>query len=349
MALLFMDSFDHYATADITEKWTAVEAAGQWTIAAAAGRRGSSALRVTSASWWIQKALPAGATTVVVGVAYKPPSLSTNLVLELSEATAAHVGLRVNTDGSVSVHRMLSGPFSTSNDVTLGTSAPGLVTAGVFTYIEIKATIHDTTGSVEVRLNGSTTPIINVTGVDTRNGGTGVVTLVYFTSYSGPSGNYDFDDLYLLDGTGSAPWNTFLGDCRVDARYPTAAGATTGWTPSAGSNWQNVDDAPPNDDTDYNSTSTLNALDTFVVQDAPVVGATIFGVQHCLNLKKMDAGTCTVAPVVRHAGVDNVGADISPGTSYAFGLLVQQTNPGTGAQWTEAGFNAAEFGYKKTA
>ena len=69
--------------------------------------------------------------------------------------------------------------------------------------------------------------------------------------------------------------------------------------------------------------------------------------QHCLSLKKTDAGVCTVAPVIRHSGVDYPGAAITPGTSYAYGLAIAATNPGTSAAWTEAGFNAAEFGYKR--
>jgi hypothetical protein len=84
------------------------------------------------------------------------------------------------------------------------------------------------------------------------------------------------------------------------------------------------------------------------VQDAPVAGAAIYGVQHCLNLKKMDAGTCTVAPVIRHSSTDYVGANLSPGTTYAYGLQIAATNPGTSAAWTETDFNNAEFGYKKT-
>jgi hypothetical protein len=66
-------------------------------------------------------------------------------------------------------------------------------------------------------------------------------------------------------------------------------------------------------------------------------------------MEKTDAGAATLAPVIRHAGVDYPGADLSPGTTYAYGLQIAQVNPGTGASWTEAHFNAAEFGIKRTA
>jgi hypothetical protein len=135
----------------------------------------------------------------------------------------------------------------------------------------------------------------------------------------------------------------------VDARFPTAAGATTGWTPSTGANWAAVDDAAPNDDTDYTSAAAAALTDTFVTQDAPVAGATIYGVQHCLAVKKSDAGFATIAPVIRHGTTNYPGADLAPGTTYAYALSIAATNPGTSAQWTEAGFNAAEFGYTRTA
>jgi hypothetical protein len=140
------------------------------------------------------------------------------------------------------------------------------------------------------------------------------------------------------------PLNDFFGRVRVDARVPTGAGATTGFTPLAGSNWQNVDDAAPDDDTTYSSATTV-VTDTFVVQDAPVAGATIFGVQHNLSMKKSDAGVCTVAPVIRHSGADNVGSNINPSTSY--GLAVNQTTQVHQLSGLKL-ISMHEFGYKRT-
>jgi hypothetical protein len=154
----------------------------------------------------------------------------------------------------------------------------------------------------------------------------------------------------VLDGSGAAPLNTFLGDCRVDARYPTAEGASSAWTPLSGTdNALMIDETAPDDDTTYNSTSTVGATDTHVVQDAPVPGAVLYGVQLCLSAKKSDAGACSLAPVVRHSGVDQVGTAFNPGTTYLYNVTPYGLNPGTGAAWTEAGFNAAEFGYRRTA
>jgi len=361
MALLFLDSFDHYATADLSQKWTSISSSGSGTVAigSAAGRRGSNSLRFGNAAstdsetFFVQKVVAAGDATAIAGCAVLVPNNTVGTLgmalAQFKDGATVQVTLRLVNDGRLAVVR---GP-NTGGSTVLGTSTAAIA-FGAFAYIEWKVLIHPSAGTVDVRVNGVS--VLSLTGQNTRNSAASQwSSLVLGVADSGPTTttftatSIDYDDLYVLDGTGAAPWNTFLGDVRVDVRLPTGAGATTGFTPSTGANWQNVDDATPNGDTDYNSASSSGLTDTFVVQDAPVTGAAILGVQQCLNMKKTDASTCTVAPVIRHVGVDNVGTSLAVGTTYAYGLAVAQTNPGTGAQWTEAGFNAAEFGYKRTA
>jgi len=346
--LLFMDSFDHYATADITEKWTSMNLA---TINATAGRRGTAGLRFSNAGASTQKGLPASGSTAVVGVAVKFASLGLAVrFVGIYDAAISrdHVYLQVGPDGAISAWRGGSSalPGGSGGAVLLGTSAAGLISAGVSAYVEVRVVIHDTAGAVTVRVNGA--EVLALVNVDTANGASTAWTLVWLGEFAASGTTVDYDDLYVLDGTGAAPWNGFLGDCRVDARYPTGAGAATGWTASAGANWAAVDETAPNDDTDYVAAAAAGVTDTYVTQDAPVVGAAIYGVQHVLSAKKTDSGAATIAPVIRHSGVDYVGANLSPGTAYGYLLQIAATNPGTAAAWTEAGFNAAEFGFTRT-
>ena len=352
MALLFMDSFDNYVTADLLEKWTTTAVGGSDTlgIQAAAGRRSSGGLRhahiTNSNAGSASKVLTASGATAIVGVALKMPTPAFYTgVLTIVQATSAQVSLRVNTDLTLSVYR---GAFNSGT--LLGTTVTPIV-ANVFAYLELKVLLSTTVGTIDLRVNGAS--VLALTSQNTQATGSATWTAVALGQHAagGSDANNhtkDFDDLYVLDGSGAAPWNDFLGDCRVDVCVPTGAGATTGWTPSAGANWQCVDDAAPNDDTDYTSAASAGLVDTFVVQDAPVAGAAIYGVQHCLSVKKTDAGIATIAPVIRHSGVDYVGADLFPATGYAYALAIAATNPGTGVAWTDAGFNAAEFGYKRT-
>lgn len=336
MALLFVDSFDHYATGDISEKWTSTS--GGQTIDAGQGRRGTAAIRFSmNAGQYFGKSVQATGSTAIVGFAYKPTAIPT-VFMAISDSIANKENIYVthNSDGTLSV-------FATAGQIQLGRTT-ATIPLNLYTYIEIKAVFHDTAGSVVVRFNGGV--VLTIPVADTANTTVAWNTVSFVSgAFGGP--NFYFDDLYICDGSGPAPRNDFLGDIRVDARVPTGAGTSTGWTPSAGANWQCVDDAVPNDDTDYTQSSTVGATDTFVVQDAPSVGATILGVQHCLSLKKADAGLSIVVPVVRVGGTVYEGTAVATGTSYAFGTQMMPTDPSTGASWTEVNFNAAEFGYRK--
>lgn len=350
MALLFMDSFDHYTTVDIIEKYTSASGTPTNTqISAGNGRHGSSAIwseftAANSTNPIVTKILSPTDATIIIGFALKPSAVN-NLypLFTVGDNASWHGGL-YGASGNVLEYKRGADYTGT----VLGTTSS--LSLGVFTFVEILVTIHDTAGVVTVKFNGTTA--LSLTGQDTKDLSLAGWTRFGLHSMVGAGGtgssNVYIDDLYVLDGSGSAPWNAFLGDVRVDSRNPTGSGATTGWTPSIGSNWQNVDDATPDDDTTYNIATSSGLTDTFVFQDAPVLGAVIYGVQHCINVKKSDAGASTIASVVRHSGTDNVGPNITPNTTYGYGLAINQTNPGTGVQWTESGFNAAEFGYKRT-
>lgn len=368
MALLLMDSFDHYAIADITEKWTQLSASPTITptINSSAGRHGSSAIRWSSAINGAGKTLrsvlnpaPSGATCVVgfafthtggfanlgSGIANDPNAINSSntgcpgIFYVLASGTT-QVYAVLNSSGTISVYRA-----STTTGVLLGTTSAAL-SAGVVTYIEISVLIDNSAGTVSVRFNGA--EVLALTSQDTLNTSATWTEIGIGHLCAGNTGiSWDYDDLYCLDGSGGAPWNARLGDSRVDAGLPTAAGTTTGWTPSAGANYQCVDETAPNDDTDYTSASTVGLTDTYVVPDAPSTGV-IQGVQVNIACKKMDAGSASVAPVVRIGSTDYVGTAQNPGTTYAYLRSVYATSPATATGWTVAEFNGAEFGYQKT-
>ena len=205
--------------------------------------------------------------------------------------------------------------------------------------------IHPSTGSVIVRVNEL--EVLNIPTANTAQ--TGAASRD--AAASGRSAGIRITTTGICStDPGAAPLQGFLGDCRVDARYPTAEGASSAWTPVSGTdNALMIDETAPDDDTTYVSTPTIGATDTHVVQDAPVAGALFYGAQLVISQKKTDSGTCAIAPVVRHGGTDYAGTATNPGTTYAYGVTPYGVNPGTSAAWTEAEFNAAEFGYRRTA
>jgi hypothetical protein len=341
MTLRFVDSFDHYATADLTKKWTST--LGTVEISAGNGRDGTACLRGSAApnatrTFYVQRTLAAQATWIV-GVAFKPSNDGIEHgIFTLLDGVTLHCDLRRNGDGTLKVTR---------NGTTLGTSV-ATISAGSWYYVELKATISDAAGVAVVRLNGA--EILNLSGVDTRNGGNAsanVIRLGTTSAWASLAVQADFDDLYICDAQGAAN-SDFLGDVRVEALLPSGAGNSAQWTPSAGANYACVDDTAPDGDTTYVASSTAGHKDTYALGDLVSTAGTIFGVQTNLVGRKDDAGSRTVRPVLRLSGTEATGATTGLSDSYLDILDIFETAPGGGA-WDMAGVNGAEAGVELVA
>lgn len=358
MALVFIDSFDHYTNADKLLKWTAtgshsiIGGSGTATITASAGRRGGQGLVLSGTNVdqiYLNKTLTTSGAGVVLGVAIKlaaaPPSNGTQGIFSIAASGTAQITVCINSDLTVSVRR------GSNTGTVLGTSGATSISVGSFFQMEFKCLLSTTVGTYDVKLNGGSS-ILSGSGANTAGSGGTTWNQLWLGDIAATTGNVNvgtrtYCDLYVSDQSGSAPYNDYLGDCRVDVTRPTGAGATTNFTPSTGSNYQNVDDAQANGDTDYNSSANAGDIDTFAWDDLPVVGGTILALQSCLYIRKEDAGAATVAPVVRRSGTNYVGTAVAPSTSYGIFTEVQTADPSTSAAWTESNFNGAEFGYKK--
>lgn len=341
MALLWFTSHD--STTTVTHLYINASMA----LSAGNGRRGTNSVRSTGNNG-VSRMVTPGDNTCVFGAAIRMSAIgvTASRVMTIGEfGSINHISIVVNAAGKIEVRR------GDAAGTLLGTSTSSMV-ANVYTYIEIKVLISDTVGTVELRINGSSTPEINLTSQDTRNAGTGTYNSVHI-GFGNNFGNLDADDIYVCDGTGSAPFNTFLGDCRVDAHLPSANGSNNGSTPSTGSDrYATIDETPPNSDTDYNSLAAVNDKDTVNLPALAAVGVgTLYAVQVLAFAKKADAGAATICPVLRHSGTDYDGASSTGmSTDYTYALQqIYQQNPGTSADWTESDFNALEAGYKRTA
>lgn len=370
MALLFMDSFDHYATADITEKWTqiVVMTSNQNNpVIGAFGRNSTQGIRMTKqgsgATYTgnpVGMTLQPGSNVFIGGCAFRVSAFNDlynasrfgegyyndPYLFWLFNVNDPLVAVKPNTDGTLGVFRVASNGTGT----LLGNTGIALQ-ANVWAYVEVKVTVHDSAGTVDIKING--TSALSLSGQNTRgsgstNGWTNVRMGEVQSYASVPV--FEFDDVVFMDNTGSFN-NDFLGDVTIGAIYPNGAGATTEWTPSAGSNYDCVNEALVNDDTDYNATSTVNAKDTYAFPSAPS-GADIRAVQIVTAQRKATEGPGRIKHIVRSGGTDyELTEQGIGGTLYSFLRSVVETDPGSGsplAAWTESGFNAAEFGIKKT-
>lgn len=335
MALLFIDGFDHYTT--LTQKWTGARANGA-DINAAAKRYGTQGLRV-GADGGYYRTFSSTPATVVVGAAFYLPSAA-------YQENSASFALWYFREGLSTIHVTVALTAAGRINITRGGTTSLATGSQVLDplrwyYVEAKAYIADASGTVEVRVDG----VVDATYTgDTRNGGSGYVDNVVIGNPV--NANYTYaDDVYMLDTTGATN-TTFLGDLRVEAIYPTGAGATTDWTPSTGANWQNVDEATPDSDTTYNSTAVASNFDTYAYGNLTPTSGTVHGLGWYGFVRKDDAGTRTVAPVYRTGGTDYEGAALAVSDSYAYLRELSETNPDTSSAWTISAVNGAEFGIK---
>lgn len=346
MALKYIDSFDHYQTAQLAAKWSTFFLGAN--IMPGLGRCGSQALQMGgSGIGGVEKGVAFAGNTAIMGFAY---NVNTQIFSEAlicwfacSSGSTHQVYLARALDGSLIVYRDDAG------GALLGASAPDIIRMGSYYFIEFKATIHASAGVVEVRVNGAT--VILLTGVNTISNQSGGIPLSGIGFFTGASYIGLVDDLYIVDDGGGAPWNTFLGDCRVEYLRPDGAGATQAWDLiGAASHWQAVDDnASPDDDASYIHTATVGLTDTETYKPTGLPTGSIYGLQANLYARKTDSGPRSIAPVLRHAGVDYVGGNQQPSFgNYQYLNQIYMLNPGTGVAWTIADVNALEAGVKVT-
>jgi len=262
--------------------------------------------------------------TVVIGAAINPVNGTFN-IFKLWETATPHITILIQAaTGYIVVQR---------GSTTIATSTLS-VTFASWSYIEAKVVIHDSTGSVIVHVNG--TEFINFSG-DTRNAATGVINKVNFGEGSGVS---LYDDIYIKTGTGE----TMLGDVRVDTIFPSGAGTTTEWTPSAGANYENVDDDDPDADTTYNSEDTPGSIDLYAFENMSAASGTIYAVQQTAICRKDDAGARTIKHITRPVSTNYLSDAKSIGDTYAGYLEIREVNPEDSAAWEIADVNGAEWG-----
>lgn len=335
MALRWAEGFEvDGSNAALTMHYTSVGSAAQ--ADAAAARYGSLGLqRGSNSTMELVKELDAQATWIM-GFGYRlgtgTPAGSGYTISRLMDATTQQLELRITNERRLTVTR---------NNTVLATGTT-ILAEDVYYFVEWKATIADAGGSIEVRINGVTEISFSGDTKNTASAGANRVTLGSTIQNIGAVSA--FDDWYVLDGTATTP-NDFLGDVKVLGLVPDGAGNYSQWTPSAGSNWQNVDELITDGDTTYNSSSTAGQKDSFTYTGLTGM-PTVYGVRHQLKHRKDDAGARTVRPFTRAGGTDSFGSNVTLADSYTGSDRIMGKNPATGVAWTATEVNALEAGYE---
>ncbi len=340
MSLLFCDSFDHYVTANILTKWPGSSIANLVLSSGAArfGAAGFSHLDNSGGGYLETTILPVG-DVHFIGFAYRPDNVGgSGTILGMRDGGSAQWEL-----GQDASHHL----YVSRNGTVLGT-ATSVLSNSVWYYVEVKVTIHNSSGTVDIRLNGVSD--LSLTGQDTQNTANAFADTLRLGK-NGNSCQWQFDDLYVCDDAGSAPTNTFLGDVRVEAILPSGNGNSSvlvGSDSNSTDNYLLVDEASPNSDTDYVESSTVGDKDTYAMGNVTPTTGTVYGVQVIPFAKKTDAGTRSIVSVARLSGTEVDSAVKVLSTSYQYLPDIREAKPGGGV-WSITDVNNAEFGVKVNA
>lgn len=223
----------------------------------------------------------------------------------------------------------------------------GVVPTNIWCCIEIRVLINNVTGVVQVRIDGAQT--INFSG-DTQVGANDEI-LVVMWGASPADGTYVcygyYDDLAInsIHGIRNNSWPGLGG---IVGLVPTGVGNYTQLTPSAGANWQAVNEVPPDDDGTYVENATIDQKDTYEMQNLAAVTpgqvTDIAAVQWLCRAYNTVSQGGNFARLLRLYGVDHQGDDVGYDRSYDYHPEVLGTSPATGQDWTEAEINALEAG-----
>ena len=260
--------------------------------------------------------------------------------LYLEKGTTEQVHLEIVSNAGSFEVRIKRG--STTLGITTSTFA-----YGSWHHFELKVTVHTSTGAFELRHNEAN--VLSGSGVNTANAGSNQAD-VFAIRFTTTSTNARFDDIFVWDGTGSAV-NDFQGDAVVEGIEVTGAGASTQWTPSAGSNFDNVNDpgnAGPDDSGagGFNSSDTAAQIDLYAFSDLTQIDGAIIGVQLDTQLAMASAGSRTVDTKYRDPDttVVDIASKAVTSTSYDSFHDVMSLNPRDSLAWDVADVNGGQFG-----
>lgn len=211
-------------------------------------------------------------------------------------------------------------------------------------HVGVNVKVHVTTGFVTLYVDGN--PVLLFTG-DTGSDG---IEALYFggraDTLGGWSTNAYFDDFYLDSAVSEldvpVPSKRFLFS------LVNAAGLNAEFTPSAGSNFQNVDDSgAPDGDTTYNKALSAALKDTFNTANVTLPADYVIRAAIILAIvKRTDASTASQLKLHSYDGsAYQNGAVQTPGTAYNT-IWERQVAQPDATPWNETDFNAMQFGYE---
>ncbi len=335
--ILFIDGFDHYGNAgqalgDVG--WT-----GIWPVTTANPRTGTSNVRQDGGSM----VLNSGSASLhfITGYAFYPTDIRfqqgiLRIYSSAGTGSVPHFSVEVNPAGFLQLYRW---PSNAIGQTLVFTSAAPVFFLGTYQYYEIEFLLDDVAGTCNVWREGV---LVGTYTGDTRNNDQTLDcnVLRYFDSNNNGK---DIDDFYFEEATASGDR---LGP--IKARTITMSGdtATQQWTivggdPTAAAAISHI---PQQIGVKDITAPTAGLSFLCDANDLPVQVTSIAGIAVMTFQEKSDAGTCDVQVNVKSGATTGNGNNNSISTGPGYYRDIFMHDPNTGANWTRAGFNAAQFG-----
>lgn len=365
MALYFIESWNGYNSgSDFTARGYTLTNSTYLTLDVTGGRWGDAALKMTARSTGglpkMTRVMPGTPSGTTLRVAFWIKTTSTYVANGIFSSSSYILSLENSTPSNwIDITLAPEGHVCVSITETQRSSIKGYflysmtrLNDGEWHHVELEMTLSTTTGTGKLWIDGVLEH--SVTGKDTVDGVSDLSTLTRMTFAAGRLSDAAGHDVWLgpvivwddsgTDFTGSLANHVH----RVVSLLPTGAGNYANFTPSAGSNYQNVDELSTDNDTTYNNSTTAGHKDTFVYADLPATADAVLGVV-ISTIARSVTNTPTFRSVSRISGTDYAGATVTLSTSYAAFDQLYGKSPASSSAWTVSEVNNAEFGYEAVA
>lgn len=325
----FIEGFDALVSGKTIGKWDS----GSTISSNATARFSGSAWTTnsTSSTGGAYKTLPINCSTILLSFALKFSALVNGTFLRLYDGSNVHVDLRIE-GGKLRI---------TQNGTVLQTSTQTFDT-NQWRNVQLLVTIG-TTGSYEVRVEGVSW--LSGSSVNTKNASGGAYVNFFRLTACDAFASTNYDDLFL-HGVNAGETCTFVADMRVETKLASGAGDLTQMAPSAGSNYQCVDDASTDDDSTFVEADVAGEADLYHFADFSTSG-TIHCVQVSGYMRKTDAGVVTASLGHKVAATAAQTSPVSLNTSYTWHSEAFRKSPETTIDWTTSELNGTQWGTKR--